>query len=751
MDSVRKILEPYQVEPQEIEKLDGYASTNFRIKSEETNYLLKHYLEPNEFGLICEEERMLKQLSNKNLPFQLPLFIQEMHIYEDGSFSRLLPFIEGRLLSSARHTSSLIESFGEAVGQLNTHLLPLKSDTIKARELFWDMKHTLLNAEKASYINDLGDRKVVNYYLDLFRHNVVPIQTQLRHCIIHSDLNDNNVIIEGENIKGIIDFGDITYSPLIYEIAIAITYIMLANEDDPFEKAKAFLRGYHKVLPLKREEIELLYFLIPARLCVSVCNSAKKKAHGEDSEYVLISERPAWKLLHKWLSLNPIWVNNFFLESLSIKSECPDIESLIAMREKFTGKSLETSYKEPIFMTGGAFQYMYDNSGNTYLDAYNNIPHIGHCHPNISLVISDQVRKLNTNTRYLYPELGDYAQELTNTLPNTLHKVYYVNSGSAASDLAIRMARTYSNRNTVAILKNSYHGNTISGIAISDYKHNGKGGSGKPSNIITLPLPKAFNGKFNSSKEYVGDAIERLSKEIQSGNVPSALIIEPISGCGGQVPLTHGYLKQLTPFLKEHGILLIVDEVQTGFGRLGKHFWGFEMHNITPDIVILGKPMGNGHPIAAVVTTEKISDSFANGMEFFTSFGGNPVSCAIASEVLKTIKEENLQDHARKVGDHLKKGLQELKSQFQCIGDVRGEGLFLGIEFIDSEGKPNTKIASKLKEHLKENYILVGTDGPFNNVIKIKPPMCFNLDNAISFLKQLNESLKYIKAIDSLS
>jgi len=736
------LLKPYNIKPQEIVKLEGYTSNNYRVKSEGVNHLVKHYLDVAEYELICEEDRILKLLFNMNLPFQLPVSHHKMKTLQDGSFTRLLPFIEGNLLSSVIQTDTLLRNFGETTGLLNHHLLSVKSDTIKARELCWDMKHTLSNSEKVTYIKNPNDQKLVSYFLDLFEHNIVPIQNQFRQCTIHADLNDNNVIVEGQTIKGIIGFGDLTYSPLIYEVAIALTYIMLSNENKEFEKAKAFLQGYHKVLPLKKEEIELLSILIPSRLCVSVCHSAQKKAKGENNKYILVSEKPAWKLLHKWISINPIWIHNFFLKALNFKTKYRDIKALKRKRKKLTGKTLATSYNEPIYMTGAAFQYMYDQLGNTYLDAYNNIPHIGHCHPNISKVISKQVRQLNTNTRYLYPELVAYAEALTQTLPNSFEKVFYVNSGSAASDLAVRMARTHTERETVSILESGYHGNTLLGISISDYKHNGQGGHGKPDKIITLPLPNAHTKGFKTGEEFAKEAITILKQEIAKGRIPSALIAEPISGCGGQVPLAKGYLKTIKPFLEAHNILLILDEVQTGFGRLGSYFWGFEMHGIVPDIIILGKPMGNGHPVAAVVTTNNIAKTFANGMEFFTSFGGNPVSCVVALEVLNTIKEEYLQENAKHVGAFLKKGLIGLQKKFSCLDDVRGEGLFLGIEFVNKDGKQSSGIANFIKEDLKKRLILVSTDGPFNNVIKIKPPLCFNLKNAEHFLKQTEKSIQ---------
>lgn len=740
--SLKKILLPYALVPQETQQLQGYASLNYRIQSEGTNYLLKHYTDPSEYDLICEENRILQQLKEKELSFALPYALQDIHTYKDRSFSRLLPFLEGKLLSSVTQTDELLENFGRVTAQLNTHLLPLKSDTIQARVQEWDMKHTLLNFAKAHFIKNPQDRKIVTYYLDLFEHTIAPIQQELRHSIIHSDLNDNNVLIAGNEVVGLIDFGDIAYSPLVYEVAIALTYIMMANPEDPFTKAQAFLKGYHQELPFLEEEIELLHLLIASRLCVSVCNSAQKKSQGEDTAYVLISEKPAWNLLHKWIAINPIKTTNRFKKTLGFSIQNIAIDTLKAKRQHLTGPSLSTSYKEPICMTGGAFQYMYDHLGNTYLDAYNNIPHVGHGHPNISRALSKQARILNTNTRYLNPVMLTYAETLTHKLPSTLHTCFFVNAGSEASDLAIRMARTHTQRDTIAILKHGYHGHTQIGISISDYKHSGKGGSGTPQHIITLPLPKEYNGTQHTGEAYAQEAIQLLELAIAKGNTPAALIAEPLSGCGGQVPLAKGYLKTLKPFLEQHSILLIIDEVQVGFGRLGTHFWGFEMHEVLPDMVVMGKPMGNGHPIAAAVTTSEVAASFANGMEFFTSFGGNPVSCAVALAVLNTIEEEELQANALEIGTLLKNGLLQLQKTYPCIGDVRGSGLFLGIECIDTQNNPSAHIASFIVEHLKAHFILSSIDGPHNNVIKMKPPLCFNKENTQQFLKEIEIAMQ---------
>ena len=357
--------------------------------------------------------------------------------------------------------------------------------------------------------------------------------------------------------------------------------------------------------------------------------------------------------------------------------------------------------------------------------------------------------RLNTNTRYLYDELAGYAERLLSRFAQPLNKVFFVNSGSAASDLAIRMAQTHTGHRNVMVLEHGYHGNTRLGIDISHYKFGGKGGKGQADYILKVPIPDTFRGDHtaddgSAGKSYAKEAADMLS---MSGMPPAAFIAEPIVGCAGQVPLAKGYLKNLYPVIRQAGGVCISDEVQTGFGRVGSAFWGFELQEVVPDIVVLGKPMGNGHPLAAVVTTDAIATSFDNGMEFFSSFGGNPVSCAIGMAVLDVIEEEELQQHAHRTGTHFLKMLKELMAEYDCIGDVRGAGLFLGIELVtDRAGKKhNPELAGRIKNELRNSFILVSTDGPLDNIIKMKPPLCFSESNAERVVEAMFHVLKSIQ------
>ena len=417
-----------------------------------------------------------------------------------------------------------------------------------------------------------------------------------------------------------------------------------------------------------------------------------------------------------------------------------------SLREKHLAPSLSLSYNDPLHIIKGEGQYLYDADGTKYLDAVNNIQHVGHCHPKVVEAVTTQYKKLNTNTRYLDETIVNYAQALTEKLPSGLDVCFFTNSGSEANDLALRIARHITQSKETIVLDAAYHGNMSSLIEISPYKHDGKGGSGAPEFVHTIPMPDPFRGKYlgeDSGKAYAKEVQMAIDKIQESGKQVSVFIAESLMGCGGQLVPPQGFLKESFQKVRNAGGLCIADEVQTGFGRMGDHFWGFETQDIVPDIVTMGKSMGNGHPLSAVVTTKAIADEFNNGMEYFNSFGGNPVSCAVGHAILKVIEEEELQQNAKEVGDYLKSMLNELKEKHSIIGDVRGHGLFLGAELVrDLDSlEPAGNEAEQIVNSMKEKGILISTDGPDHNVLKIKPPMIFTRENALFLTETLNEIL----------
>jgi len=421
-------------------------------------------------------------------------------------------------------------------------------------------------------------------------------------------------------------------------------------------------------------------------------------------------------------------------------------KEIIELRKNLLSPSLSLSYAEPLHIVKGHAQYLFDANGNRYLDAVNNIQHVGHCHPKVAEAAKKQYDLLNTNTRYLDETIVRYAQALTSHLPDGLDVCFFTNSGSESNDLALRLARIATQSEETIVLDGAYHGHVSSLIDISPYKHNGKGGSGPPSYVHTVPMPDTFRGKYrgeSASDRYLNELKNILSKIRKEDKKVSAFMVESIMGCGGQLILPQNFLKQSFKLVRNAGGLCIADEVQIGFGRVGTNFWGFETSGVIPDIVTMGKSMGNGHPLSAVVTTKKIADKFNNGMEYFNSFGGNPVSCAVGNAVLNVIKEEGMQHNALEVGSYLLNELKSLQSKHSIIGDVRGMGLFIGIELIrDIKNlQPADTEATMIVNQMKDQKILLSTDGPDHNVIKIKPPMIFNRENANELILKLSDVL----------
>jgi 4-aminobutyrate aminotransferase-like enzyme len=641
---------------------------------------------------------------------------------------------------------------GKKLGEFTENLQNFSHKTAY-RKFKWDLTNasTVID-DKIIHIDDLKRKSVIIKFQKMFKSQVIPELNELRSSVIHNDWNAHNIIINKrldstETELGIIDFGDINHGKTIFELAIALAYLMLDHED-PLLSAFHVVKGFNAKFPLLDLELKVLFPLICARLCMSVCNSAHQIKIEPDNDYITINEKHAWDLLFVLEKYPLMFAFQTFFDACN-----PGFskEEILKLRKQYIGSNLSISYQEPIKITRGFMQYLYDDEGNRYLDCVNNIPHVGHSNPEIVEVINKQASVLNTNTRYLHDLLVQYAKRLCETLPESLTVCYFVNSGSEANELALRLAYNYTKQRDLIVLEGGYHGNTKALIDISSYKFDGKGGSGPSSYVHKVLVPDTYRGRYKASDSQTGkkyaqcvkETIENLKKERKG---LAGFISESIMGSGGQIFYPDEYLKEVYRYVRDYGGVCIADEVQVGFGRVGTHFWGFETQGVIPDIVTMGKPIANGHPMGAVITTREISDAFDHGMEFFSSFGGNPVSCAIGLKVLDIIENSRLQDNALKIGDNLINGLRRLKEKYSIIGDVRGTGLFIGIELVlDRESlQPANIIAKKFVEKMKGYGILLSVDGLLNNVIKLKPPMIFNHENVKELLKLFEKVLKSI-------
>ncbi|SFR47682.1 4-aminobutyrate aminotransferase [Robiginitalea myxolifaciens] len=736
--------EKYGIHPLEIKRQAGYQNGTFKVRLKDGLRIAKTYRKaPWVKDLLEVESQMLRRLS-QTLPTRFPVIIpdlQENTLLDLGEqYFRLLSFVPGTFLAETDHSPELQASFGAFLGELTAQLADLPPGNIGALERSWDLQHLEKVQALVPAVAAPEDRRVISYFLHQFQQEVLPRRYALRKSVIHNDSNDWNVLCNGHEVSGLIDFGDLCYSWTINEVAVGLTYLLM-DKENPLEVAANALKAFHQQFPLLGQEMDLLYYLIAGRLCMSLCHSASKADSSEDPEYIRISEAGARKLLHRWISITPERAADVFREAIGLHAQkVISAGEYQERRSRVLGKSLSLSYQQPIGMRRAAMQYMFDAAGNTFLDAYNNIMLVGHCHPHVTEAAARTSRRLNTNTRYYYDEILDYAEHLLSWFPDHLSQVYFVNSGSAATDLAIRMSRAHTGKNKMLCLDRGYHGNTQSGIEISPYKHHK---DQEYPNAVVGPFPKKpANRDWDS---WYGDLLENYRNLIQRNqNDLSGLIAEPIMGCGGQLPLPEGLLKALYTEIRNFGGVCISDEVQVGFGRLGQWKWGFEMHQVLPDMVVLGKPMGNGHPIGAVVTTREISESFAQGPEFFSSFGGNPVSCAIGKAVLEVVEAEGLQQQAANVGAYLIHEFEGLAANYSWIKEVRGSGLFLGIECLAGPKQNATELAAYLCNELRNAHILTGLDGPGNTVLKIKPPLVFNRANADQLVEETNNVMRKI-------
>lgn len=446
------------------------------------------------------------------------------------------------------------------------------------------------------------------------------------------------------------------------------------------------------------------------------------------------------------------------------------------LRKKHLGPALSMHYQEsergPLKLSFGQGQYLYDDKGERYLDCVNNVCHIGHCHPRTVQAAATQLAQLNTNSRYLHDNIVRLGQEITSLMPDPLEVraalsllllssaplchpddatllvapllqvAIFVNSGSEANDLALRLARNYTGRKHVFCVEGGYHGNTASTLAISPY--NKYGPTEAPEGVVRLMSPDQYRHGL-SGDAMTAKATAEFAALLESGALPpAAFIVESLICCGGQVVPPDGYLRGMHELVRRHGGVAIADEVQTGFGRVGSHMWAFESHGATPDIVTLGKPFGNGFPLSAVITTREIAES-SRAVEYFNTFGGNPVACAVGLEVLRVIDDEELQENAHEVGEHTMQLLRrDVAPRHSAIGDVRGMGLLIGVEFVTCREtrEPDAAMARHVMHWMRDHAnVLVSTDGPHRNVVKIKPPLCFSKEDGEHLARALDGAL----------
>jgi alanine-glyoxylate transaminase/(R)-3-amino-2-methylpropionate-pyruvate transaminase len=430
----------------------------------------------------------------------------------------------------------------------------------------------------------------------------------------------------------------------------------------------------------------------------------------------------------------------------------PARDKVLGLRQKYVNPALFTLYRDPLMIVEGKMQYLFDDTGRRYLDLFAGIVTVscGHCHPKVLQRIQAQSATLqHTTTIYLHPNLPLLAEKLASKMPEGLDVTYFVNSGSEANDLAVTMARLFTGNTDVVALRNAYHGGSPSSIGLTSH-HTWKHPVPGPGGIHHALSPDPSTSPLTGSPEEIASKsaadLRQLIRYSTSGNV-AAFIAEPIQGVGGVTRGAPNYFREAYAIVREYGGVCISDEVQTGFGRTGEHYWGFQNYGVTPDIVTMAKGIGNGVPLAAVTTRREIAEALTSRIHFNT-FGGNPVSMAAGLAVMDVIDEEGLQENARRVGARLLEGLRRLQSRHRLIGEVRGLGLMLGVELVaDRETRaPAVLQTLEVLERAREMGVLVGKGGLEGNVLRIKPPMCITVEDAEFAVDVLDRAIAAVSA-----
>ena len=584
------------------------------------------------------------------------------------------------------------------------------------RVLLWDTKHALGLRRYLDCVEDPARRALVARSLDHYERRAVPAWPRLRAQVVHGDLALDNVLLDDrDRVSGIVDFGDIVHTALVSDIAAAMASIRRGREGaDALRAGRILLDGYASRTPLLDVELEVMAAVLAARLATIVTISAwRVRDYPENAEYIQAWDDDSWALLEE---LDAIGLDAVAL-ALGAPPPPASGPELAARRNRIVGPALTgLTYSEPVHVARGEGAWLFDADGRRLLDAYNNVPVVGHCHPRVTEAVVRQTRRLNTHARYLYEPLVELGERLAAAMPDGsgLDAVMLLNSGSEANDLAWRIATAATGNAGALVSAFAYHGMTtaVADLSPEDWSPRGE----RPAHVETFQ-PDAAEMKA---------AVARLAER---GVAPAALYLECGFTSDGILTPPDADVAAAVAAARAAGAVVVADEVQAGHGRTGEAMWSFERYGVRPDIVTLGKPMGNGYPVAALVARRDLLEAFAGRVDFFSTFGGNPVACAAALAVLDVIEDERLIAHAARVGEELRAAVAGLAAAHPALGPVRGRGLLVGAEIVTAAGAPDSGGATRVMDAMRAAGVLVGRTGPAASVLKIRPPLAFAEDH----------------------
>jgi 4-aminobutyrate aminotransferase-like enzyme len=746
----------FSVDPSSLKSLAGERDQNFRVDTADGQRFLLKISNPADDGpVLAMQAAALRHIEHvdPDLPVMrvLPSAAGESWLDvagpDGGNYpARLFTFLPGQVTTNTALTTAAIWSHGQTTARLGRALRGFFHPA-SDYEILWNVTRAHKLRPLLGHISDGRRRAQVEWVLDRFEARVVPVLPRLRAQVIHGDMSLDNVLFDDDlRISGIVDFGDMTHAPLVCDLAVAVADV-LHGRADAIDAADAIIGGYVSVTPLDDEEAGLLADLVATRLATEVTVTAwRGRLYPDNTAYAASGEPGARAFLDAIEGMGMDAVARRFRDACRrLPYRRSTTSSLLERRRRVLPRS-PLFYSDPVHLVRGDGVWLFDPDDRRYLDCYNNVAVVGHSHPRVVQAVTQQQQLLATHSRYLHEAVVELAERLQATLPPELDAVMMVNSGSEANDLAWRVARAATGRGGAVVTACAYHGLTEATHALSPEEWAKRE---RPAHVATIPAPDGYRGPYRREDEgwvqrYAAHIDEAARKLGDYGF--AAIYLDPAFTADGILSPPPAYLQEAARRARTLRGLVVADEVQAGYGRSGTHLWSFQASGIAPDMVVMGKPMGNGFPVAALAVSSQLLETVPAEVELFSTFGGNPVACAAALAVLAVVEEEGLVANAAKVGTYLRQGLLALAARHPLIGDVRGDGLMLGVELIDAAGRPAAGAARQVTEAMRERGILLSATGPAGNVLKIRPPLVFQPPHADLLLQAFDEALDEARA-----
>jgi 4-aminobutyrate aminotransferase-like enzyme/Ser/Thr protein kinase RdoA (MazF antagonist) len=713
-----------------ISPLSGERERNFLLRTAEQREFVLKIFDPKTGPTSADcLAQVLDFLAETDPGLPVPKLIPTLRGEAIGVHSRdgeanptcLLSFIPGRLLAESSMNTSLLHNLGSTLARLDTALQGFFHEGL-GQPLAWDVRRLHQLLEFGEYIESPATRAAVAKVASVWRERI-PELRRLRAQAVHGDCHARNLLIDSDatSICGILDFGDMIHAPLILDLGITLSELLTESAVE-VESLAEVLRGFVSGQGLQSSEVDLLFDVVKARHATAILLQAWRRRNDVAGAALLQDAALAASAsLAQLLTMNRAALVASWHDAAGTSSprqRClSDLATrgLLDRRHRLLGAGAELFYAEPLHLVRGAGVWLYDAQGRPYLDAYNNVAHVGHAHPRVARAIARQTAVLATHTRYLHETILDYAEELTARLPAHLDTCIFVNSGSEANDVAWRIAKMATGRRGALVMQHAYHGITDAVGALTP-------GTGQPSDpwVVALAPPPAAAD--------VNQALETLA---QRGFGAAAFFIDSALTSSGIFDPPAPWAQALEAGLRAAGCLVVADEVQYGLGRSGSHFWGFERRGLSPDIVTMGKPVGNGFPMGVVVANRAVVEAFQARFGFFSTFGGNAVAAAAGLAVLEVLDQERLMATALDTGQYLREKLTQVAARHACLGEVRGSGLLVGLSVEASEPIAAKLTTQKIVNALVSQFsVLIGAEGPHGNVLKMRPPLPFRREHA---------------------